>query len=143
VQRLQPSIILPRWLRLALTLLLIASLGLALWFGFFAVAELPRANMFYLRNDNAEHILAFADLAFLSLLLWRPAWLVVAVLIALAALLELAQTRSAIHEAHLSDFLFSSLGVVLGAALFAILALAIGSWRRAPNARHLTHRPDW
>lgn len=106
--------------RLAFTAVFLVGLCAGLYFGLFSVLRAPPYIFVFIRTDHVEHILTFGSLTLLAMVLWRPWSSIAGLMVACAGLLELMQGFSPVHEPHLSDWAFSSLGVAL--AVLVMLA---------------------
>lgn len=104
-------------LRRLLGMAFLAGAALVVWFGLLSSFPAPSRSFLPFRFDLMEHILAFCWLSLLGLLLWAPAWSVVAGLILSAGLLEIAQAAFPLHQPSIMDWGASSAGVAAGWAL--------------------------
>lgn len=117
-----------RWLVLAVFWLEIALVSWSASFG--GSFQAGVTHMFGL-DDKMLHFLAFAVVALTALWLWKPAWLVVAVLFVFAASIEAVQRTLPGREASLADLGASAAGLLAAWALFR----AAGAVRDARRAR--------
>lgn len=117
-----------RWLVLAVFWLEIALISWSASFG--GSFQAGVTHMFGL-DDKMLHFLAFAIVGLTALWLWKPAWLVIAILFVFAASIEAVQRALPAREASLADLGASAAGLLAAWALFR----AVGAFRDARRAR--------
>ena len=115
--RADPASDLPPRIRRAAMALLMLGIGLIVWFGLLSRFPAISYPALHGRGDLLQHVAAFAYMGLVSLVLWRPSMTVAVVLSASAALLEILQMASPLHQASVLDWAASSFGVALGAML--------------------------
>lgn len=121
-----------KWLVLAVFWLEIALISWSASFG--GSFQAGVTHLFGL-DDRMVHFLAFAALALTALWLWRPAWLVVAVLFVFAASIEAVQSALPGREASLADLGASVAGLLAAWALFRAAGAVVDARRARLSMR--------
>lgn len=127
IQRRAPVRSVP--IRRGLELLFVAGVSLALWFALIMQPPTIRFAALPFRSDHVMHAATFLALTFLGAWLWAPIVLFAGAMIAAGGLLEIAQGPVG-RDMSMGDWFASSVGVVIGALVFAATLAMIASVRR-------------